>query len=118
MEKPCPICMKLILRGQTATMQNGLEFHSGCYANSLDEYNEKKNKEWADAMKVIKVAKGSDSGKSVREPSAPPPEPAKACCDDAIKTMLAANRQGLNVKNIAIICLTCNKVWTSEEARK
>ena len=108
--KVCPICMNPVKRGQTATMQNGLEFHSGCYANSLAENEKRQNEQFAQAMNIArKIERGEEVVK---------PLPTVGCCDDAIKTMLGANRNGIDINNIAVICLTCNRVWHTNETGK
>jgi hypothetical protein len=142
-EMKCPICLKPLLMGQTATQQNGLQFHSGCYANSLKENEKRQNEQFAKASSISRYSKNTDltisqyakmgkgegigtsgyltDGKRGREEgrtSNPSPPKIVGCCDDAIKTMLAANRQAIDISNIAVICLTCNKVWHTDETEK
>ena len=38
------------------------------------------------------------------------------CCINAQRALIEANRSGIDINKIAVICLTCKKLWASEKA--
>ena len=38
------------------------------------------------------------------------------CCINAQRALIEANRNGVDISKIGVICLTCRKMWASEKA--
>jgi len=39
------------------------------------------------------------------------------CCINAQRALIEANRSGIDITKIGVICLTCDKVWATNKVK-